>query len=97
MPELKLAKLPDRTPVKISFKAGPELNQLLGEYAEFYRERYGQEEPVPELIPYILEAFLRGDAAFIKARREKLGGPAQPRSRAARARSGNGNAASPSH
>lgn len=94
MPELKLAKLPDRTPVKISFKAGPKLNQLLHDYAEFYRERYGQEEPVPELIPYMLEAFLRGDSAFIKARREKLGANSQPILRSPRARSSNGGATS---
>ncbi len=71
MPDLKLAKLPDRTPVKITFKAGAELNKSLEAYAAFYRDTYGQEEPIPELIPYMLEAFLKSDSAFNKARREK--------------------------
>ena len=97
MPELKLAKLPDRTPVKISFTAGPELNQLLSDYAEFYRGQYGTEEPVRELIPYMLEAFLRGDTAFVKARREKLGGAPQRKPRVSRVRPANGGSASPSH
>lgn len=71
MADLKLAKLPDRTPVKIMFKATPELNRSLEAYAAFYRETYGEAEAVPELIPYILEAFLKGDSAFNKALREK--------------------------
>lgn len=90
MPNLKLAKLPDRTPVKISFRAGPELNQLLHDYADFYHERYGQEEPVPELIPYMLETFLRSDAAFVKARKEKLNADRPSPAKTSRVRSANG-------
>jgi hypothetical protein len=66
---LKLAKLPDRTPVKITFAATPDLNQALHAYAELYRETYGEAEPVPELIPHMLERFLRSDPAFIKTQR----------------------------
>jgi hypothetical protein len=86
MPDLKLAKLPDRTPVKITFTAGAELNKSLEAYAEFYREAYGQEEPVPQLVPYMLEAFLKGDSAFIKARREKTSPAIRPEPRRSRAR-----------
>ena len=32
MPDLKLAKLPDRTSVKITFKASPDLVQMLNDY-----------------------------------------------------------------
>jgi hypothetical protein len=71
MPDLKLRKLPDRTPVKITFKASAALNASLEAYTAFYRETYGQEEPLPELIPYMLEAFLKSDGAFNKALREK--------------------------
>ena len=78
MTDLKLGKLPDRTPVKITFTAGAELNKSLQTYAEFYRETYGQEEPVPELIPYMLEAFLKSDSTFAKVRREKLAGNSRP-------------------
>jgi hypothetical protein len=66
---LKLAKLPDRTPVKITFTASPDLNQALHAYAELYRETYGEAEPLPELIPHMLERFIRSDPAFIKAQR----------------------------
>ncbi|HVA11900.1 MAG TPA: DUF2274 domain-containing protein [Stellaceae bacterium] len=72
MPDLKLGKLPDRQPVKIAFKASPELAQLLHDYALAYREAYGQEESVEELVPFILTAFLESDRGFAKARKDKL-------------------------
>jgi len=64
MPDLKLAKLPDRTPVKLSISIAPELSDALGAYAELYRETYGQSEPVTELIPAMLASFLESDRAF---------------------------------
>lgn len=79
MPDLKLAKLPDRTPVKITVSVPPELNKALQTYASAYKETYGQEESVPELIPFILEDYLRSDRTFTRKLREK---PA-PKSRAA--------------
>ena len=69
MPELKLAKLPDRTPTKITFTAPAELNQALNEYAEIYRETYGEAETITELIPFMLDAFLESDRGFTKARK----------------------------
>ncbi|MEP5262741.1 MAG: DUF2274 domain-containing protein, partial [Nitratireductor sp.] len=42
MPDLKLGKLPDRTPVKITFIAPPDLNKALQAYAALYRETYGE-------------------------------------------------------
>lgn len=70
MAELKLAKLPDRTPVKITITVAPELNQALREYAGIYRATYGEAESVAELIPFMLRAFLDGDRGFAKARKE---------------------------
>jgi hypothetical protein len=66
---MKLAKLPDRTPVKVTFTAGPDLNRSLQAYAELYSETYGAAESVSELIPYMLESFLKSDPAFTKSRR----------------------------
>lgn len=66
---LKLAKLPDRTPVKIVMTVAPELNRLLQEYAAFYAKAYGSEETVAELCPYMLQAFVEADRGFQKARR----------------------------
>lgn len=79
MPELKLARLPDRTPVKISFLANPALNQRLGAYADAYKQAYGQDEKISELIPYMLEQFLDGDRQFRsqgrpRVRRKSAGG-----------------------
>lgn len=69
---LKLSKLPDRAPVKITFTASPDLNHALHAYAEVYRETYGEAESVPELVPYMLESFLKSDPGFTKARRASI-------------------------
>ncbi len=67
MTGLKLARLPDRTPVKIGIVVLPELNDRLVAYAAAYAEAYGIEEPVAELIPAMLSAFLDSDRAFARA------------------------------
>jgi hypothetical protein len=73
MADLRLKKLPDRTPVKITISVSPELNQALAEYARLYREAYGEAEPVQELIPAMLASFLEGDKAFSRCRRGRGG------------------------
>ncbi|MGX0961489.1 DUF2274 domain-containing protein [Bradyrhizobium sp. 521_C7_N1_3] len=70
---MKLAKLPDRTPVKMNVVLTPGLAQRLREYAVFYAETYGNKEEVAELIPFMLEAFLDGDVAFKKERKKVNG------------------------
>ena len=70
MAELKLARLPDRKPVKIGIVVSPGLNQRLEDYARAYKEAYGDEEKVSELIPFILDQFLAGDRRFNGKRRE---------------------------
>ena len=69
MPELRLAKLPDRTPVKIGISVTPDLHAALTAYAEAYQAAYGSAESVAELIPYMLTAFIESDGGFRKARR----------------------------
>ena len=73
MPELRLPKLPDRTPVKITISVSPDLNQALVDYSALYGEVYGQMEPVPDLIPAMLASFLDGDRAFARRRRGQPG------------------------
>lgn len=68
---LRLAKLPNRVPVKITFSAPPDLEAALQRYAELYAETYGQVEPLPELIPAMLAAFLESDRTFAKSRTGK--------------------------
>lgn len=68
MPEIKLARLPDRTPVKLAITVTPELHKALTDYAALYNRTYSQSEPITELIPHMLAAFLASDRAFAKAR-----------------------------
>lgn len=68
MPELRLPRLPDRTPVKLGITITPDLLAALNAYAAAYREAYGQEEPVVELIPAMLASFLDSDRAFVRGR-----------------------------
>jgi len=70
MAGLKLAKLPDRTPVKMIISIPPDLNKALIAYAEAYRNIYQVREKVTDLIPAMLEGFLTADKEFVKARRE---------------------------
>ncbi|MCT7378227.1 DUF2274 domain-containing protein [Chelativorans salis] len=74
MADLKLGKLPDRTPAKITITVSAQLNQMLRDYAVIYRETYGESETAAELVPFMLEAFLESDRAFAKARREGVRG-----------------------
>lgn len=66
---LKLARLPDRTPVKITMTVSPELHRMLQDYAAFYAKSYGSEETVAELCRYMLQTFMEGDRGFQKARK----------------------------
>lgn len=68
MATLKLGKLPDRTPSKLTITLTPELKQTLDDYARLYRETYGQSETIAELVQHMLATFLSSDRAFVKAR-----------------------------
>ena len=69
MPDLKLAKLPDRTPVKLTISVAPELHRALEDYARIYQEVHGVAEPVIELVPAMLASFLDSDRTFHRRRR----------------------------
>lgn len=71
MSRLRLQPLPDRTPVKLPISLSPELHQALLDYAALYEESYGRAEPVQELIPAIVAAFLEGDRTFARRRRQR--------------------------
>lgn len=68
MVDLKLPKLPDRAPVKMTISVLPDLKRALDDYAAAYEAVYGQAESVADLIPYMLQSFLAGDRGFAKAR-----------------------------
>ncbi|MHC0055584.1 DUF2274 domain-containing protein [Actibacterium sp. D379-3] len=69
---LKLAKLPDRTPTRITITVSADLNQALCDYQKLYAATYDTTEKIADLIPFMLEAFLDSDRAFAKARKEGL-------------------------
>jgi hypothetical protein len=73
---MRLPKLPDRTPVKLTTTLPPALASRLRTYANFYAETYGAREEVADLVPFMLEAFLDGDADF--RRLSRAGGAKDP-------------------
>ncbi|MFA6124271.1 MAG: DUF2274 domain-containing protein [Sphingomonas sp.] len=68
MSDLKLARLPDRTPVKLTVSIAPDLQQALADYATIYQQTYGEAQTVAELVPHMLAVFLASDRGFAKAR-----------------------------
>ena len=70
MADIKLPKLPDRTPIKLTITVSPDLKKTLDSYADAYREAYGREEAVSDLIPVMLTVFLESDKAFARRCRD---------------------------
>ena len=70
MADIKLSKLPDRTPVKVVINITPDLQSALNDYAALYAQAYGREEPIVKLIPAMLASFLESDRNFARAREE---------------------------
>lgn len=68
MADIKLPQLPDRTPMKLTISVMPDLHQALTEYAALYAKTYGRDEPIAELIPAMLGAFLESDRSFSRTR-----------------------------
>jgi len=69
-PNLKIGKLPDMTPTKLSINVTPSLKSDLDVYAQLYQQAYGDKQNVANLIPLMLEGFLASDSGFKKAKRE---------------------------
>ena len=69
-PTLRIGKLPDLTPVKMTIQVDPELHQLLEDYARIYNESYEGSVAPSALVPSMLAGFLGSDSGFKKARRE---------------------------
>lgn len=69
MTSLRLPRLPDRSPVKITISLTPDLDQALRDYALLYEQTYGRTEPPQELVPAILSSFFESDRHFCRFRR----------------------------
>lgn len=70
MTGIRLSKIPDLTPIKMTIAVLPELHHMLGDYADLYRATYGTQVAVADLVPHMLTAFLASDRAFAKRRVE---------------------------
>ncbi len=69
MPELKLAELPERSPLKLTITVGPDLYGAIWDYADIYATNYGQQEKIEDLIAFMLQQFIEGDLGFAKPER----------------------------
>ncbi len=66
---LKLDRLPNRKPVKLTITLEPETYDALEDYARIYAEEYGDDEPVSIIAAYMIGDFMDGDAAFKRMRK----------------------------
>ncbi len=69
MSTLKIGRLPDTTPVKLTISLDPETKADLELYAQVYEQTYQEKAPVTALIPSMLQSLLASDSGFKKARR----------------------------
>ena len=61
----------------MSLAIEPTLAEALTDYAEIYRQTYGEEEKPEALIPAMLEQFLSSDAGFKRARKSLKAPPSK--------------------
>ncbi len=72
---LRLAKLPERAPVKLTITLDRACHALLTAYAEAYRAVYGADEELNDLIPFMLRQFVESDRNFARMRATPPQGP----------------------
>lgn len=72
-PTLRIGKLPDLTPVKLTVSLKPEVHSMLEDYARIYGENYGEAVKPSELVPSMVASFLATDNGFKKARKALRG------------------------
>ncbi len=68
-PTLRIGKLPDLTPVKLTVSLEPEVHQMLEDYARIYGDSYGETVKPGELVPFMISGFLATDNGFKRARK----------------------------
>lgn len=68
-PALRIGKLPDLTPVKMTISVDPETHLMLEDYARIYSENYGDSVKPSALVPAMIAGFLATDNGFKRARK----------------------------
>jgi hypothetical protein len=66
---LRIGKLPDLTPIKMTVQFSPDVHHQLEDYARIYFESYGEKVGPAVLVPKMVASFLASDSGFKKARR----------------------------
>ncbi|GLQ19477.1 DUF2274 domain-containing protein [Algimonas porphyrae] len=69
VPALRIGKLPDLTPVKMTIQLAPEIYRALVDYARIYENRYGENVAPATLVPTMLATFMASDAGFKRTRK----------------------------
>lgn len=70
MSGLKICKLPETTPIKLSISLPPPLEAELRDYARVYEKTYGHAAKPADLVPSMLASFMASDGNFKKARKD---------------------------
>ena len=66
----------------LALTADADLKAALNDYAEIYRQTYGKNESVAELIPYMLDTFMNADPGFKRARKQlETARPSSPKAK----------------
>lgn len=66
---LRIGKLPDLTPIKLTVSLEPEVHKMLEDYALIYGDSYGETVKPAELVPSMIVGFLASDNGFKRARK----------------------------
>jgi len=66
---LRIGKLPDLTPVKLTVSLDREVHHMLEDYARIYSESYNEPVKPAELVPSMIAGFLATDNGFKRARK----------------------------
>jgi len=68
-PTLRIGKLQDLSPVKMTVSLDREVHEMLEDYARIYGESYGEAVKPAELVPSMIAGFLASDSGFKRARK----------------------------
>jgi hypothetical protein len=67
-PTLRIAKLPNLTPVKLTVSLEPEVYNMLEDYTKIYNDSYQDAAKPTELVPSMIAKFMAMDSGFKRAR-----------------------------
>lgn len=73
-PALRIEKLANLKPIKLSVSFDSETYRMLEDYADIYEENYGESIKVSSLIPLMVISFLSIDVGFKKSRKSRNNG-----------------------